>query len=127
MENNRKKGTMGESMAARLLEEKGYRIVDRNVLTKSGEIDLLAYDGKTLVFVEVKTRWSNRYGSPKEAITAVKKTRMVRAALQYLTRHGKMEIDFRFDVVSILLNERNELVDWELIQNIPVESKRYFL
>lgn len=102
MENRRAQGTKGENLARTLLEEKGYRFIVGNYNCRWGEIDLVMSDRDTLVFVEVRTRRSLRYGHPLESITSTKQRRLVRTAKDYLLHHphkGPM----RFDVVAILM------------------------
>ncbi len=93
-------GGTGETYAARFLRERGYRIVTRNFRARRGEIDIVAEDGETLVFVEVKTRDSSFYGRPFEAVDRRKQGRMVHAALTYMKRLDRIP-PCRFDVVSI--------------------------
>jgi putative endonuclease len=92
-------GDRGERAAAHHLRRRGMRIITRNYHTPSGEIDLIARDGDTLVFVEVKTR---RTGQPAEAVTAEKQRRLSLAALRFLHRHGLLEQRARFDIVAIV-------------------------
>jgi putative endonuclease len=94
-------GQQGEQAAARYLKRLGYRIVAHDDRMKSGEIDLVAVDGATIVFVEVKTRRSQEAGHPAEAVDAVKQRRLTRAAVTFLKRHGLLEQPARFDVVAI--------------------------
>src|SRR6185437_3918670 len=82
---NRWLGDRGERAAARYLRSKGLRIITRGYRTRLGEIDLIARDGDTLVFVEVKSR---RRGVPAEAVTLAKQRRLTLAALQFLAEHG---------------------------------------
>ena len=77
-------GEEGERAAARFLEARGYRILERNYRTRRGEIDLIAEDGRILVFVEVKVRLDDRFGGPAAAITRAKQARIARLAQQYL-------------------------------------------
>jgi putative endonuclease len=96
---NRLLGSRGERAAARYLKRNKLRILARNVrMSRRGEIDLLARDGETLVFVEVKTR---RAGEAAEAITPEKRRRLTRAALEFLRRHELLETSYRFDVVTV--------------------------
>ncbi|NTU42404.1 MAG: YraN family protein [Nitrospirales bacterium] len=94
-------GAQGEEMAASHLRGKGYRILQRNYRTPLGEADIIALDGTTLVFVEVKTRNSDCHGQPFEAVVRKKQERLGRIALYYLKRE-KTERPVRFDVISIL-------------------------
>ena len=97
-------GGRGERAAARFLRRRGFRILLRGYRTTRGEIDLVARDGETLVFVEVKTR---SRGMPAEAVTPEKQRRLTLAALHFLKRHGLLdrprEVPCRFDVVAIVL------------------------
>ncbi len=95
-------GRRGEGLAAKFLRKKGYRIVDRNVRTPYGEIDLIARQGKTLVFVEVKARSDLSFGRPEEAVGPVKRRRLIRSARHWLAQNGSSDAPARFDVVSVL-------------------------
>ena len=77
-------GRDSEAEAARYLRRSGYRIVARNYRTPFGEIDLVAYDGSVLAFIEVKARRNERFGAPQTAVTADKRRRLTRVALAYL-------------------------------------------
>ncbi|NLC59454.1 MAG: YraN family protein [Armatimonadetes bacterium] len=96
-------GERGEQAAAAYLERAGYRIRERNYRTPRGEIDLVAEEGETLVFVEVKTRADVRRGQPREAVGRRKQLRMAWAAYHYLEQHPE-ERPCRFDVVEVLLD-----------------------
>lgn len=93
----------GEGLAATFLERAGYEIVARNARTRWGEIDLVAKDGGTWVFVEVKTRTSNRYGSGAEAVTRLKQLKILRMAEILLSRLALSDVAVRFDVVEVNL------------------------
>ena len=95
-------GDVGEREAARFLRKKGYRIRQAQMRNRLGEIDLIALDGETIVFVEVKSRSSTAQGAPHEAVTADKQRRLTNAALAYLKRHRLLDRSCRFDVVSIV-------------------------
>lgn len=94
-------GSEGEQRAARYLEQQGYRILERNYQASCGEIDLIALDRGELVFVEVKTRSTDAYGSPELAVTPRKQQRMIRAALGYVKHRGMHQVPCRFDVVAV--------------------------
>ncbi len=94
-------GQRGEAAAASYLRRLGYVIISRSARSRLGEIDIIAVDGRTVVFVEVKTRESHQAGHPAEAITPDKQRRLTRLALGYLKRHGLLEHAARFDVVAI--------------------------
>ena len=94
-------GTSGEAIAARHLEARRFRILERNVRCHQGEIDLVALDAETVVFVEVKSNRGGRYGAPEEMVTPAKQRRLTRLALWYLQRRGWLGCPARFDVVAI--------------------------
>ena len=95
-------GQRGEDFAARYLKRLGYHIVGRQVDLRVGELDIVAVDGRTVVFVEVKTRTSTAAGSPAEAVDDERQLRMTRAALAYLKSHGLLEYPARFDVLALI-------------------------
>jgi putative endonuclease len=94
-------GRLGEAAAEEALVHAGMRILARRFRLRIGEIDLIAEQGDLVVFVEVKTRRTTRYGAPAEAVTHVKRGRMARAALAFLSRTGRLERRARFDVVEV--------------------------
>ena len=94
-------GRRGEAAAARYLQRLGYRIVARGYRDRIGELDLVAVDGRTVVFVEVKTRRSHDAGPPEEAVQQAKQRQLTRAALSFLRRHDLLEEQARFDVVAV--------------------------
>ena len=94
-------GKQGEDFAERHLIEKGYKLVERNYRCAAGEVDLIVLDGRVIVFVEVKTRSGDRFGSPLEAVELRKQRKMVRAAQFFLSQKGLHQRDARFDVVGI--------------------------
>jgi putative endonuclease len=95
-------GQRGEDAAARHLNWLGYHILARHCRSRLGELDLVAVDGRTVVFVEVKTRRSTDAGHPTEAIDADKQRRLTRAAVAYLKSEGLLNYAARFDVVAII-------------------------
>ena len=94
-------GQRGEDAAAKFLRKLGYIIVARGHRDRIGEIDLIAVEGRTVVFVEVKTRSSQDAGHPAEAVDDDKQRRLRRLALVYMKRHDLLECSARFDVVAI--------------------------
>jgi putative endonuclease len=94
-------GQRGEVEAARYLRRLGYKIVARGSRSPLGELDLVAVDGQTVVFVEVKTRESSSGGHPAEAVNADKQQRLTRLGLSFLKHHGLLDYPARFDVVAI--------------------------
>jgi putative endonuclease len=95
-------GQRGEAAAARFLKRLGYVIVARSQRETLGEIDLVAIDGRTVVFVEVKTRASLDAGHPVDAVGAEKQRRLTRLALSYLKRHDLLQHSARFDIVAVV-------------------------
>ena len=106
MENNngRNSGPTGEETACRFLRDRGYEIVTRNWRTARGEIDIVARDGATLVFVEVKSRSRTGFGGPEAAVAPAKQRRLIAAARAFLGS-TECELAVRFDVVAILGGE----------------------
>lgn len=111
------KGRRGEELAAQYLVKHGYLVVARNYRVPCGEIDIIAHDKGTLVFVEVKTRSSLGFGSPAESVTPRKQRQIAKAALVFLGQmSGGMNRTARFDVVSVILLN-NDPPRIELIKN----------
>jgi putative endonuclease len=100
-------GTEGEDLAVRFLREKGYGIITRNYKTPVGEIDIIAKDGNTIVFIEVKTRTDVSFGYPFEAVNKKKRHKLKNLALLYLKSKGK-EYPVRFDVLSIFCMDKGK-------------------
>lgn len=110
-------GRRGEDAAARFLRKLGYVIVARGHRDKIGEIDLIAVDGRTVVFVEVKTRTGDQKGTPAEAVDLDKQRRLTRLALAYMKRHDLLECQTRFDVVAVIWPGNRSRPQIEHIQN----------
>jgi len=108
-------GKKGEIDAVRYLKKNGYRMLEINYRTRLGEIDIIAQDGKTIAFVEVKARRSTRFGHPKWAITPKKMRNMSMVALQYLKSTQRKGAKARFDVITI--HPENKSMRIELIKN----------
>jgi putative endonuclease len=96
-------GKLGEDLASVMLAEKGYKIIKRNFRFSHGEIDIVAKDGDTLVFVEVKTRRSDEYGTPESALTPAKQKQIIKIAKAYLYINDISDIQCRFDVIGIIM------------------------
>ena len=94
-------GRLGEEIAAERLATRGYRIIERNFRTREGEVDLIAWDGPVLVFVEVKSRRGRAYGLPEESITPTKSERLIAVAYAYLQAMESPPEDWRIDAVAI--------------------------
>lgn len=102
--NQREIGSHYEKEAGAYLSEQGYTILEYNVHSRGGEVDIVARDGEYLVFVEVKYRRDTRKGEPLEAISATKQRRICRCALYYIQKQGLQDLPVRFDVVGVLGN-----------------------
>jgi putative endonuclease len=101
------RGRRGEDLAHRFLRGKGFIIVARNYRTRSGsaEVDLIGWDGSSLVFIEVKSRASDDFGDPEDAVDREKQVALIRAAGEYIHRLGIGWNNVRFDIVSIIFAE----------------------
>lgn len=102
MAGNKDIGDHGESLAATYLANKGYLVLERNWRYKRAEVDLICKAGKLLVFVEVKTRRSKKFGEPEEAVHDKKQQQLVQAAQEYIEQSGH-EGEIRFDIIAIEL------------------------
>lgn len=109
-------------MAERMLQQKGYRILERNYRIAGGELDLIADDQGTLVFIEVKARRSNQFGGAPYAITPRKKQQIIKLALCYLSRHGLTNTDCRFDVILAIATNEESLQFTHIEQAFEVSS-----
>jgi putative endonuclease len=113
----RSTGLKGEEAAARFLTRSGYEILDKNVRTRAGEIDLVAREGKTLVFVEVKTRRDVAEGDPPQAgVNTRKQNRLGKLANGYLKLKRIRQTPCRFDVVAVIFNDEGAV---KAIRHIP--------
>jgi putative endonuclease len=108
-------GKTGEDLACGELERRGYAIIARRHRCRGGELDIIARDGPTLVFVEVKAREGHAFGAAAEAVTWQKQQRIVRLASEYVMRHHFSDSPCRFDVVSIQFDEGRPVI--EVFQN----------
>ena len=103
-------GKLGEDLACRELLRRGYAILDRRYRTRVGELDIVARDGETVVFVEVKARGSGRWGAPAEAVGPLKRRRLAQMAADYLARRRLDRSPCRFDVVAVEVGEPTPVV-----------------
>jgi putative endonuclease len=115
MNQRQKIGKKGEAAAVRFLKKNGYKILEQNYRTQLGEIDIIARERQTIVFIEVKTRRSLEYGSPKMAITPKKQRNISMTALYYLKINNQSHADARFDVVTVFTEGGQ--VDIDIIKN----------
>lgn len=109
--NNKNVGDFGEKMACEFLKKKGYKLIAKNYKNKIGEIDLIMKDGDYLVFVEVKTRATNQFGLPREAVDYNKLNKIKKVATAYMLAQGCYPCACRFDVVEVLENEVTHLIN----------------
>ena len=108
---------IGESLAVKHLKARGYRILAQNYRARRGEIDLIARDGEFIVFVEVKTRRSLKFGLPQAAVTLQKQRQISKVALAYLQSRNLLDAPCRFDVIAIHLSPQLELLKLEQIES----------
>ncbi len=106
MDTRKKLGNRGEKIAANFLRKRGYRIIEKNYRSRLGEIDIVARENDSVVFVEVKTRRSTDFGLPEEALSYDKRRRLSKVAMGYLAHRRIEDINCRFDVVSILMDDK---------------------
>lgn len=118
MTTTREQGEYTESLACQFLENKGFKFIERNFNCRFGEIDLIMQDNDSLVFVEVRYRRNNNFGSGAETITTNKQSKLIKTASAYLQQHAKLnQHPARFDVISITgpietTNIENIKFDW---------------
>ena len=118
-------GKSGEESAVGFLKKSGYKIVVKNYKTKLGEIDIIAHDKDTIAFIEVKTRRSDRFGLPQEAVLSAKQRQMAKAALVFLKENNLLDKKARFDVVSVMYSQGVPKLD--LIKNAFELEERYVI
>jgi len=111
VDGRRETGRRGEDVAATFVAGLGYRVVMRNFRCRAGEIDLVALDGETVVFVEVRSRMGNRCGTPLESVDGRKQARVGRVARYFLSARGWHERAARFDVIGIRLDAEPPAVE----------------
>lgn len=108
-------GKKGEELAVKFLKKAGYNILEKNFRSRLGEVDIIAEEKGSLVFIEVKSRASRQFGDPKEAITEQKKRQISKTALGFMNRHKLFGQQARFDVVTIQFV--NGKPQFELVKN----------
>ena len=109
---------LGEKIASDYLRKQGFKIIERNFRKGYGEIDIIAIDKDTLVFIEVKTRKSNKFGTPLEQISFYKIKALEKTALFYAKLHPELPQALRIDAVSVVLDSFGNVVNIELVKNI---------
>ena len=111
-------GKLGEKLACSALKKKGYQIIETNYRCRQGEIDIVARQSNSLVFIEVRTKTGKPYGSPEESVTAQKKQRLVTTAMDYLNSHRDLPENWRIDFVAVDLDPlTNKATRIEIIEN----------
>lgn len=111
-------GVWGESTAEQYLKDNGIQIIHKNFRTRYGEIDLIAKENETFLFVEVKTRQSERFGFPEDAVTDAKLDRMEIVISEFFEQFDLGDIDWRIDIISIIRNPRTEKFELNWIKNV---------
>ena len=114
---NKEIGSYGENIAAKYLQSLNYKIIKRNYRCKIGEIDIIARHENFLSFTEVKTRYEIGYGSPAESVNKRKQFKIYKVAEFYIMENRLFNLNFRFDVIEILLNNKNDSFAVRLIEN----------
>lgn len=115
-------GKKGEQLAADFLRKKNYKILERNFKKRYGEIDIIALCEETLVFVEVKTRFSEKYGSPEESVTPWKLRQIAKTGQFYKLLHPELPDLLRIDVVAVEFDHLDKLIDIRLLENVYTEG-----
>jgi putative endonuclease len=110
-------GKIGEAFAIAHLQAQGYNIRERNYRTQSGEVDLIVEQWERIVFVEVKTRRSLKFGPPQASVTPAKQKQIAKVALSYLQAHGRLDAPCRFDVIAVFLSSKLELIELRHIED----------
>lgn len=118
-------GGIGEKAAAEYLESQGYNIIARNFRCKIGEIDIIAADNDIITFIEVKTRSSEIYGHPGEAVNYYKQKKIIQTALVFIKQRKLYDWMSRFDVVEVITDDFNSIVSINLIKNAFEYSGKY--
>ncbi|MBP9501103.1 MAG: YraN family protein [Candidatus Promineofilum sp.] len=116
-DSRRRLGQWGENLAALHLEAQGLALIERNWRCRDGEIDLVARDGETFVFVEVKTRRGRKFGAPEEALTPHKAQKLLQLGQNYMAEHELDNVNWRIDLVAVELDENGHLLRCDHIPN----------
>lgn len=111
-------GFFGENIAKQYLENKGYKIIEQNCRNKYGEIDLVAENKRTLVFVEVRTKTAEQFGTPEESLNKNKIQKLIKNAQFYLIRKGLTSHQYRIDAVCLVLGKKSQVQRLNHYENI---------
>lgn len=114
---NKHIGSIGESIAENYLIQNGYIILDRNFSCKLGEIDIIGKDDNIISFIEVKSRYGNLYGSPRESVNSIKQYKIYKTAQLYILKKKLTRFYFRFDVMEIIFNNYDNNYSVKLIKD----------
>ena len=125
--NTKQIGKIGEDLAVEFLKHNHYNILERNYRNRIGEIDIIAEDSGTLCFIEVKTRTSDNFGFPQEAVSRSKQRKIAQTVLVYLKAKNRIKGDFRFDIIAIMLDETDKKKNINLIKNVFALDRQYFI
>ncbi len=117
MAGNKVLGDFGEAEAVAHLENEGYIILKKNFRCKLGEIDIIAADGDTLAFIEVKTRSTEKYGKPGEFVNYKKQNKIIKTALQYIVLNNLTDWMSRFDIVEVLVDKDDKVKSISLLKD----------
>lgn len=104
---NKAIGDYGEVIAAEYLKNNGYNILDRNFRNRFGEIDIICSTNDILVFCEIKSRYTNSYGSPMESVTYLKQKQIIKLSSLYILSNKHFNCNIRYDVIEVILNNSN--------------------
>lgn len=116
--NNREYGTLGEEAAVAYLTRHGYKVLYQNFrVGRLGEIDIIGKDKETLCFIEVKTRSSNVFGTPAQALSRRKQATIIRLAQVYMKNNRCQDAPVRFDVIELMMDRTGKIKDIQLIKN----------
>lgn len=118
-------GKFGEDIASKYLEEKGYKIKERNYRTFLGEIDIISEYKGNIIFVEVKTRRSDKFGYPEEAINFNKQQKIIKNALCYLAKYNLWEKNYCFDVILVSISNHRDIKKINHIKNAFYLDSKY--
>jgi len=114
---NKDIGALGENIAEEYLTNMGYIVLDKNFRSKFGEIDIIGKDGNYIAFIEVKARYGSIYGTPAEAVTPRKQNKIYKTAQLYILKKRIFKFNFRFDVIEIILNSKDNDYSVRLIKD----------
>ncbi len=122
---NKYLGELGEEIACKYIQSKGMLLLQKNFSCKAGEIDIIAKDKENIVFIEVKTRTSDKYGKPSEAVSIAKQRKIVKTALWYMSQKHLFDYMSRFDVIELLQDSEAALFKINYIKDAFQYSGRY--